>query len=532
MVERHEIAKLVDRLTHPSDDRRREIMRKLVDLGGEAVPVLEANLRFVEPEARPALIRILGEIGDDRALLPLMRFVFDTRGEPSESDARGFAMQAIMRIADASHADRLFDFLIDMKGDDDPFVRGYVAEAFGRLGDRRAVPFVEDALEDDDEFVRECAQRAMEALEEADSGALESKLDGRELLQKVRISGGSELEYYMNELVARDDAFDLAVQLVRENDRDTLRGLRALQKIDDPRARGVARRQYGSTGSDAARAVCLRLLGDHLERDADEREVDLLRRALHDGDPFIEMAALRAAGKSGDRGLMRKALEAVESTDLSEAKTAARGLAEGLGPESSRLLPDLIDAFELIHRHRRGDEEPEYVEIEAYLLKGIERVMREGGLGSSDARRAALTALTDAEHAGPVLVSALRLLDRIVPSDGLPAHERWNDPPVDPLLATLEHPDDEIARKALEITHRAVAGDAPDLSEHLSRLVYEEPDVLVDRVIPLLERAGDRRARELLDELTRHNDEDVKKKADEARRRITDSDSTIDVDYE
>lgn len=507
-------------------------MRQLVEYGEQAVPVLEANLRFVDSEVRPSLIRVLGEIGDDRALLPLMRFVFDTQGEPRESDARGFAMQAIMRIADQSHTDKLFEFLIDMKDDRDTFVRGYVIEAFGRLGDPRVTSFVEDALEDSNEFVRECAHRAMDTLEDSDSEALTSKLDDRALLQKIRISKGSELDYYIKELTGRDDAFDLAVQLIREDARDTMRGLRVLQKLDDPRARQVALRKYGSARSDATRAVCLRLLGQHLEGDATDDEVELFRRGLNSSDPFIEMAALRAAGKSGDSQLMREAIEAVESTDLSRAKTAAQGLAEGFGPETGRMFPDLLDAFHVIHRHRQNDDDPEYPQIEAYLLRALERAVSGGGVGTSDAREAALGALTDADELRPVLVNAVRLLDRLVADDGLPSHERWNEPAVESLLGILRHSDENIARKALELTERAVAGDAPELSNHLERMVYQPPGVLLECVIPLLERAGDDRARELLDELTDHNERKVHEVADQALRRITDSDTTIDVNYE
>jgi len=538
VVERQKIAKLVDKLNHPSDEKRREFMRQLVEIGREAVDVLTANLRLAEPEVRPALIRVLGEIADDRALLPLMRFVFDTAGEPQESDARGFAMQAIMRIADESHADRLFDFLVDMKDDSDTFVRGYVIEAFGRLGNRQAIPFVRDALDDEADFVRECAQRALEALEDADSDDLESTLSGRELLQKIRISGGSELEYYMNELLGREDAFELAVQLIREDDRDTLRGLRALQRLEDPRSRQVALRQYETANSEAARAVCLRILGNQLEADATDEEVSLIERALNHSDPFIAMAALEAAGTSGDRRLMREALEVVEGTDLNRAETAAEGLARGLTPDNVRLLPDVIDAFEVIHRHRRDDDAPEYARIEAYLLRGIAGLVRDGGMGVSDAREAGLTALRGSEGARgatdvrPVLVSALRLIDQTLPENGLDAHERWTTPEAQPLLDLLSHSHDTVAGRTLSLVDRGVAGDTDGLSEALSRLIYEDPEVLLDRIIPLLERAGDQRAEELLDELTNHNDDEVQQAADAAVRRMRESGKTVDVEYE
>lgn len=532
MVERQKIAKLVDNLNHPDTEQRRQYMRKLVEIGAEAVPVLNANLTLVEQDVRPSLVRVLGEIRDDRSLLPLMRFVFDSAGEPGEGDARGLAMQAIMQIADEDQADRLFDFLVDMKDDDDTFVRGYVIEAFGRLGDKRAMPFVEEALEDSDDFVRECAQRALEALEDAESDSLKSTLDGRELLQKIRISTGSELEYYMNELFDRDDAFELAVRLIREDDRDTMRGLRALQKIGDPRAREVARRQFKATQSTAAKAVCLRLLAEHIDADADEEEVNLIRRSLKHGDPFISLAALQAAGVSGDRGLIRKTLKAVESSDLNRAETAAEALSKGLTPENVRLLPNVVDTFDVIHNHRINDDAPEYVRIEAYLLRGLTGLVEEGGMGTSDAQEAALTALRGAADARPILITALTLLDETVPKEGLDTHERWSEPEASALLEILDHANDSIARRALDIVYRGIGGAVEDLSHRLSRHIYEDPEILLDRVIPLLERAADRKARELLDELTQHADDDVQKAADQALRRLRDSDTTLDASFE
>ena len=534
-MERKQIAQLVDRLDHPDSEQRRQAMRRLVDLSGEAVPVLEASLRLVEPEARRGLVRVLGQIGDDRALLPLMRFVFDERGSIEESDARGLAMQAIMKIAGPEHADKVFDFLIDMKEDEDAFVRGYVIEAFGRLDDRRAEPFVEEAMEDEDEFVRECAQRAKEALEGADSDVLESVLGDRDLLQKIRIAGGSELDYYMSELLDRQNAFELAVELVRSDNRQTARGLRALMKLDDPRAREVARRQFQSDESTTAKAICLRIMGDYLEGDATDEEVTIVRRALKHSDEFVALAALAAAGKTGDRGLLRKTIDAVESRDLSRAETAARSLSEGLTDEAIRLFPDLLDVFWVIHRHRRGDEEEEgqYARIEAYLLRAMGRLVSADGLGTGDAREAGLAALTDAADHRPILTTALTLLDRIVPDDGYANDaKRWAGVEIDPLLALLEHPEDAVARRALDLVERAVDPTDAEVADKLSRYLYADDETLIEQVIPLLEQSANSRARELLGELTGHSDDNVQQAADRALRHIRNADATIDVKYD
>lgn len=537
MVDRQRIAQLVDELNHPDPDARRERMQTLIEMGREAVPALTNNLRLVEPEVRQPLVRVLGDIGDDRALLPLMRYIFDTQGEPEESDARGLAMQAIMNIAEPRHTGKLFDFLIDMKDDDDPFVRGYVIEAFGRLGDERAEPFIDEGLEDDDEFVRERSERAQKALERSEETSGRADLSEQQLLQKLRISSDSELEYYINELLRRDDAFEIATRLVREEGRDTLRGLRCLQKLDDPRVREVAREQYERTTSDSARAVCLRLLADHLDGDATDRECQLIRKGLRSRDPFIELAALEAAGTSGRDELVQQAIDAVDSNDSNRAVTAARALARGMHPDQQRRLPDLIDVFYPIHRRRVGAspeemKDDELVRIEAYLIRAIYRVVSDGGMGVDDARDAALTALEHASSHRPVLVTSLSLLDGILPEQGLDPAMRWAGPEVQPLLDLLEHPDDEVTDRVLNVVDRGVAGEVPGLSEQLSRLIYSDADTLLEQVIPLLERAGDSSAIDLLEALTEHTDDEVRETAESTRRRLRNRQDVIDVDYD
>lgn len=527
-----QIAQLVDNLAHPDQQTRRKYMNRLIELGSEAVPVLTANLRMVEANVRPSLVRVIGEIGDDEALLPLMRYVFDTEGEPAEGDARGLAMQAIMQIAEPRHADRLFEFLLDMKEDEDPFVRGYVIEAFGRLGDKRAMPFVREAFEDPDEFVRECADRARAALENSDTASLDSKLSGRELLQKIRTVSGSELDYYMSELLERDDAFELAVKLVREDDHDTLRGLRTLQKLGDPRARDVVRRQFDVTTSEAARAVCLRILAGHLEGDATADEVAVIEKGLHSRDGFISLAALRAAGASGHYDLTMAAIKAVKETDTTRAVTAAEALAHGFSPDLVRLLPEVLEALERTHRRRLSDPARDLVRTEAFLLRALDRVVDADTMGASDVRQAALESLEDAAEQPPILVTSLSLLIDLLPEDGLPQDRQWSGPAVQPLLDLLNHSDARVSERALTVLERAVAPDAPGLSDELSRLLYSDTDQLLDHVIPLLERIGDRRARELLEELSNHNDETVVRAADAALRRGRDSGSTLDVKYE
>jgi len=516
VVEKTKIAQLVNALDHPDGEHRRAARQKLVDLGSEAIPVLHANLELVDADARPPLIRVLREIGDRRSLLPLMRFVFDERGNIEESDARALAMQAIIRIGPREDPERLFEFLLDIRNDEDPHVRGYAAEGFGRIGDPDVEPFVEEALEDSDDFVRECAQRATEALESSDSDPLESTLDAREILRKIRMADSSELEYYVSELLERDDAFDLAVQMVREEHRDTTRGLRILMRLGDSRARDIARRRIRTSSSSAVRATALRLLADHLSADADGEEVDLIREGLDDTDSFVALAALEAAGKSGEPSLVRETLRAVESSDLSRAEDAAGALAGGLTPSVQKLIPDLIDALERIRRHRRHETDPTYVSIEAYLLRALRRVVSGDSMADRDAQEQALLSLRDAANNRPIVVTALELLDSAVPEDGLEPVDRWSAPEAVPLVELLESSDDAVVRRVLHLVERAVSAEIPEIREHLSRLVYRDEDVLLDAVVPILGRSGDARARKILRRLEDHSSDAVAEAATDA----------------
>ena len=224
---RADVAQLIESFDHPDAIRQRELMDRLLvmlrdeEIGAQVLEVALANLRLVEPTARVALLRALNELGHPETLLPLMRFVFDQKGKPQEQDARGLAMQGIMQLTTPDKASRLFDFLMDIKQDEDPFVRGYTAQAFARLGDWRAIPILEGMLEQDShEFVREGAARALEQLrrgaqQEQSSAALSHPdMSAEELLQKIRGAQGKDRDYWLGLLRERPDSFDLLTELL------------------------------------------------------------------------------------------------------------------------------------------------------------------------------------------------------------------------------------------------------------------------------------------------------------------------------
>lgn len=531
-MDRQKVAQLVDALDHPDASYQRDIMDQLVAEGPAIIDPLVANLGVAEPRARTCIVRVLGELSHEDALLPLMRFVWDARDSIADGDARGLAMKSILALATEEHAPKMFQFLLDVYKDDDPFVRGYAIEAMGRFGDRRALPIVQEALSDEQEFVQEKAKDAVRALEKKIASGPAEDVDDEEILAAVRGRQGGEREYWLNELRSRENMFELAERLVNEGGRGVFAGLELMLESDDPGARGVARRHAMSAENPAERAICLRIMVKHLRRDANEDELAIIRGGLYDADPFVQLAALEAAGASGDDTLIERAVDATRDGNMERRFAAARGLSIGLGPEQRRVLPDLIHAFELANARRLAVFTDDTVKVEAYIVRAIRKVVEEGGFGTSQAQEVALTALEGAIKHKPLIVTSLELLDVTTPREGFDEDRRW---PIDlarNLGDLLAHPDDDVRDRALDLLMRGAPKSMYMLVAPLTRIVYDRGADIVGKVIPLLERVGNDNAIRVLGDLTDEKDEKVRVAAEAALKRIRNDGPYIDAEFE
>ncbi len=534
---RGEIIRLLDQLDHPDAVRQQEVREKLVECGADAVDQLCANLGLVNRRVRTALVQVLGELGDERALLPLMRYVFDERQNVAESNARGLAMQAIMRIAQPKHASRLFDFLVDMKDDPDAFVRTYVIEAFGKLGLSEALPYVREALEDSNEFVRERAQKTLDALEMGDEESGEAQMDPEALLKHIRSATGARLTYCVKLLREHDEAFDLACDLVREDGNRTLVGLQVLQALDDPAARDVAVRHFQLTNSEADRAASLRLLAEHLDGNARASEVRAIERSLQSSDKFIALAAMSAAGRSGDPRLSRRAIEATRSGDYAVAATASEALSEVAETLDASLAEELFDSLRMVRGHRRHNEHEDLVRTEAYLLRSLGKML-EPHAGkppyaeqARHAEQAALNSLRGSTGLQPLVITALELLIRLVPERGYSLDERWHPADAGAIVPLLEHANPSIRRRALEVIRRGAPGDAPNLSRNFEQLMRGEPEFVSQAVIPAILETRGPNAKKQLAQLAVTDEPLVRRTAESALKRLRSRQPHIDVDF-
>ncbi len=531
-MDRQEVAQLVDALNHPDAKHQRELMDELVAEGASIVEPLVANLAITEPRARVCIVRVLGEVGDKAALLPLMRFVWDTRESIVDGDARGLAMKSIIELGDESDSPKVFQFLLDIYRDDDAFVRGYALQAMGKFGDRRALPMVQEGLADENEFVRERAQQSVKALESKIAAGPKEDLSADEILQSVRGKQGGERAYWLNELRERDDAFELAERLVAEGGRGVFAGLELLLELDDPRAREVARRHATATDGPDERAICLRIMNRWMRHDVTDEELDLIRGALYDMDEFVQVAALEAAGLSGDPTLIERAVDATRDNNMERRFAAARGLSIGLTPDNRRVLPDLIQAFSLANARRLAVFNEDTVKVEAYVVRAIHRVVAEGGFGTSQAQEVALTALEGAADNRPLLVTALELLDDTTPEEGFDEDRRWDHESARHLGEVLQHADDDVRDRALDLLLRGGPTRMRSLIEPLTRIIYDRGADVAGRVVPLLERIGSDRAIDLLKDLSDEKDDTVRVAAEAALKRMRNEEDFIDAEFD
>lgn len=529
-MDRAEIARLIDQLDHPDAVRQREVRNRLVDLGPGAVDVITANLRTVSTRVRVGLVQVLADLGDDRALLPLMRYVFDERDNVTEGNARGLAMQSIMHLAQPRHASKLFDFLVDMRDDPDAFVRTYVLEAFGKIGDPTAAPYVREGLDDPSEFVRERAQKTLDELEMSQSEPTK-KMSGEELLREIRSATGARLTYCVQLLSEHEDAFTLATELVREDGNRSMVGLQVLQSLGDPTARRVAVRHFQLTRSDADRAASLRLLAEHLDCDAESSEVNAIKRGLNYDDKFIELAALAAAARSGCPELTQRAVEATRSGDYNAAATASESLSKAADRLPANLARELFGSIQMVNGHRRHNPHEDLVRTEAYLLRTLSKMLAPNDPRAKQAQQTALASLRRSNELQPIVITALELLVRLTPESGYKMKDRWHPADAASLVPLLRHANPSVRRRTLEVIRRGAPGDAPNLSREFERLMRDEPDMVSEAVIPaILETAGPN-AKKQLAQLAVADEPTVRRAAESALRRLRNRQPHIDVDF-
>lgn len=528
------VANLTQILDHPDLPTQKAAAEELIAMGAEALPTIFANLGFATPRARRALMTVIEKIGDSSALLPLMRFIWDSRETIEDSDARGLAMKAIASLARPEDGARLLPFLIDVAKDDDAFVRGWSAETLAHFGDPRAETLIKAMLKDPSEVVRERAESALHTLaaNPAPTDALKPAQDDETLLKSIRSARGNEQVFWLNELKSRENAFELATRLVREGGRAQILGLQYLLDSQDPAARGIARFLLMRESDSPLRAVALRIIAQHLNGDADSDEAALIRTATFEADPFVRLAAMECAGLSGDPDLTDRAVLGLRDRDPEIAASCSRGLARSLTTSDRHHFPQLLEAFDSVHRRRLSSRDDTSVRTEAYILRAIGKVVGDLPNGDSQIQQVALKALFDAEDLRPILVTALDLLEQATPTKGVPPTQRWSADKIRDLAMLASSSDREVRTRTLHLLVRGAQPGIDSLTPIAQRLTFEPDEVLISAVIPLLELVGSERARTILTEFSNHSNEAVVVAAQASLQRWRNSQKWMDAEFD
>jgi HEAT repeat protein len=143
------IEQFITMLGDPSEEVRMLAVRALVEIGAPAVEMLIDSLKG---NVRWYAILALGEIGDPRAVEPLIACLRDT-----SPFVRQVAANALGKIKDS----RAVEPLVDALRDPDGTVRKNAAEALGKSSCLQAVDPLINALRDRNEAVKESAAEAL-----------------------------------------------------------------------------------------------------------------------------------------------------------------------------------------------------------------------------------------------------------------------------------------------------------------------------------------------------------------------------------
>jgi HEAT repeat protein len=125
----------------------------------ETIDSLLQKLDNPDPFVRVAAVQALGEIRQDRSLFSLCGCLTD-----ENLYVRGYAAEALGKIGhlDTSYA---IEQLSAAPDDPSPYVRSMMVLALGELQDKRAINTVRKLLQDEDETVRKMAAWALKKIE-------------------------------------------------------------------------------------------------------------------------------------------------------------------------------------------------------------------------------------------------------------------------------------------------------------------------------------------------------------------------------
>jgi HEAT repeat protein len=313
--------------------RRRAAAARLLGRIGDAraIAPLVAALADPTPEVRQDAARALGQIGDTRAVEPLAAALRDDYGA---SEAAG---EALVQIGGA----RALRSLASALGDDSESVRWLACRMLSRIADARVVEPLVSALADPNDRIREAAAGALDSL------GWQPVDDAQRALRAVALAKFEEAAALGSAAVGplafalRDRSFHLRTGAAR-----------ALGQIGDLQAVEQLTSTLGGHDWGVRRAAC-QALGQLGDVKAVEQ---FLRVALGDRDWNLCRAACEALGRLGDARAVPTLAAALSAADRGLRADITRAL-EMIDPHWNTAAATEATIFALIEALQ--DQQPD-----------------------------------------------------------------------------------------------------------------------------------------------------------------------------
>lgn len=299
-----------------SEDCQREVSEALHKIGTPAVaPLVEylkaedPNLADVSSALQEQVARVLGKLGDTRAVEPLIRIAGDQERDPR---LREEAVRVLGKLGDDTAEKTLIDALKDRKGNT-PGIRAEAARSLGMLRSRAALTFLVDAMREPDDALR---NYAIDALGEVgDPRAVEPLIDE---LNGFRRGGRAGVIQALGKLQG-GEAIPHLLEVADEQPRTYLNSfaIRALSQLGEP---SVVPMVLQERAFHQELPQVIRYLGSR----ALSPLVDQLRTGARED---VRALAAMALGELGEPRTMGSLIQALQDPSEAVQKAAARSLA-------------------------------------------------------------------------------------------------------------------------------------------------------------------------------------------------------------
>lgn len=535
--------RLIALFDHPLKDQRHRALAQLVEMGESAVDALLEALQSPEPRHRQGALRALVQLASPAAIGGLQQYVEQHTDELG--DNRAFAMQALC-AATSPHIepyDPLFQFLTRIIGDRDDFVRAYAYAALGRLGDRRARPLIQRGLKDRDAFVAQKASEAMVRLESAPevrAGEPPRRLSPEEIGFGLQSTEAPRREMALTELMlrvrdAQFDAMPMLTQLLHgPNFIGRRSALHAFGALRDKRALPTLIRMArpGESEADllanALRAIAQ--MGPLSEQESASLAGPLhelllsLRHQVRHVDLFVRAGAVAALTVIPEEEAIDLLIVASGDEEIWIQEEASTALLRQAGRRLVPSAPSIANVVRALLRRIQGSRKTEgrWPAGVAKQVTVLQRLL--SALISSVPERPDSTCTAALEPAaweavlGPaaeVRIKGLELLHGLLTSQNrLKTPSR---PALDGVIGALTSTDRTLLLAAIELLQEVLPQKDASATARLVNILYRGDAELATRVIPLLGRAGDMEARNVLRRLSRDDNPRI---ADAARAQL------------